>query len=158
MSPHEAAVCIERRTHDGLAPNIERCVHNKRTAGDRIELGDHVVVKRRALARYRLNARRVVEMSDRWNVGTWNVEKLDSPLLLNLRNRQAPLFFHRRNYEHVRRFTLEIEVFRCSIFENARGKWPKPFAKFDLEIDQRLHACVARISDYAARAESTGTE
>src|SRR3954469_6610375 len=152
VSAHEAPICIFGRAHDWLAANIERGVHHNWTTRQFLEALYQFVIVGIRLRRDGLNARGVVDVRHRWNVGTHNVQLLDAPQsALRTTHGYLTLFLHRRDEEHVRRFDVHLEVIAHALAQHARGERPKPFAEFDLDVHLRLHARTAGIADNASR-------
>src|SRR5207253_2034234 len=77
LGPHEAEVGIARRAHDRLAPDVEARVHEDGAARERVEATQQRVVDRVRLGVHRLDARRVIDVRDRWDGRARHVELLD---------------------------------------------------------------------------------
>src|SRR5688500_700823 len=84
VGPHEAAIRVFRRTHDRLAADVERRVHDHRTSGQRLERADQGMVIGIRLFAHSLQTGRIVDVRDRGNVRAHDVELGDTPQRLVL--------------------------------------------------------------------------
>src|SRR3954471_16561692 len=159
VGAHEAPIGIFGRAHNWLAANIERAVHHNRTTRQLLEASYQLVIVGVRLRRNGLNARRVVDVRHRWDVGPHDVELLDAPgPALRTTHGYLTLLLHRCDEEHVRRFDIHLEVIAHALAQHAWSEWTEALSEFDLEVHLRLHTRTARIAENASRAQRTRTK
>ena len=89
-----------------------------------------------------LNAGRIVDVGDGWDLRTRHVQLLDAEQSFLLAGHGNPLAFgHRSHQEHVRTFPVDLKILRHFLRQDCRRERAERLPEFDLQVHDRLHRC-----------------
>ena len=106
-----------------------------------------------------MNAGRAIDVRNRRNIRTRDVQPIDSPELFPGGSvRELPFLAHRGHYQHVGRLGVELKVVANPFQQDTRSKRSESLAELDFQVHLRLHPGAAWISENASRAERSWPE
>jgi hypothetical protein len=113
LGTHEAAEGVFGGADDRLAPDVEAGVHDHGTAGLRLEGADQRVIARIGVGMDGLDARRIIDMGDGWDVGARDVQLFDAEQgLFRLGHGPAPFPDDVGDHQHIGAVFVDLEPVR----------------------------------------------
>ena len=138
----------------GSPRHVEAGVDQDRTAGQPLEGGDQRVVARVRLPVHGLDARRVVDMGDRRDVGARHIQLVDTEERLFGFAHLPPMgVLDLGDQQHVGAVAVDLKPVRDILAQHRGREGPEGLPVLDLEVEGLLHGRRAGIAENRAGAQ-----